>query len=302
MFSFSTLQTFIAQEQRCLTRLWVTDRPVWTVSYISEIKRKRIYIKLLESPKAEGSNGRRVISLYFLYATAPIWLMFFALGASSDKEIFEMIDLEDCSASIVNILLATIKETDEQFEGFRKEDKAREYINEQIKNAKFPPSESFDEYVSKYLFPGVSGHRQKALSLGYMVKCLLLAFSGKRKCDNKDDFRNKRLDLAGELLARELRAHIRHAEKRMVKTMQRDLYGDRDLQLIERYWDASIITNGINRAFSTGAWCHPYKRTERISGIVATLRRTNPLQMMSDLRKTRQQVAYAGKAGDARYP
>nr|CAD1830400.1 unnamed protein product [Ananas comosus var. bracteatus] len=295
-------KTFIAQEQRCLTRLWVTDRPVWTVSYISEIKRKRIYIKLLESPKAEGSNGRRVISLYFLYATAPIWLMFFALGASSDKEIFEMIDLEDCSASIVNILLATIKETDEQFEGFRKEDKAREYINEQIKNAKFPPSESFDEYVSKYLFPGVSGHRQKALSLGYMVKCLLLAFSGKRKCDNKDDFRNKRLDLAGELLARELRAHIRHAEKRMVKTMQRDLYGDRDLQLIERYWDASIITNGINRAFSTGAWCHPYKRTERISGIVATLRRTNPLQMMSDLRKTRQQVAYAGKAGDARYP
>nr|CAD1830283.1 unnamed protein product [Ananas comosus var. bracteatus] len=295
-------KTFIAQEQRCLTRIWVTDRPVWTVSYISEIKRKRIYIKLLESPKAEGSNGRRVISLYFLYATAPIWLMFFALGASSDKEIFEMIDLEDCSASIVNILLATIKETDEQFEGFRKGDKAREYINEQIKNAKFPPSESFDEYVSKYLFPGVSGHRQKALSLGYMVKCLLLAFSGKRKCDNKDDFRNKRLDLAGELLARELRAHIRHAEKRMVKTMQRDLYGDRDLQLIERYWDASIITNGINRAFSTGAWCHPYKRTERISGIVATLRRTNPLQMMSDLRKTRQQVAYAGKAGDARYP
>ncbi|XP_072980708.1 DNA-directed RNA polymerases IV and V subunit 2-like [Typha angustifolia] len=295
-------KTFIAQEQRCLTRLWVTDKPSWTVSYISEVKRKRIYIKLVELPKGEGYNGGRFINLFFLYATMPIWIMFFALGASSDKEVFEMLDLEDCNAALVNIILATIKESDEQCEGFRKGDKARDYVDEQIKNSKFPPTESFEEYVSKYLFPGISGNRQKALILGYMVKCLLLAFSGKRKCDNKDDFRNKRLDLAGELLARELRAHIRHAQRRMVKTMQRDLYGDRDLQVTERYLDASIITNGINRAFSTGSWCHPYRRTERCSGIVATLRRTNPLQMMSDLRKTRQQVAYAGKAGDARYP
>ncbi|CAL9147350.1 unnamed protein product [Musa hybrid cultivar] len=295
-------KTFIGQEQRCLTRLWVIDKPVATVSYLSEIKRKRIYVKLVEAPKAEGFHGGKVISVYFLYATMPIWIMFFALGASSDKEVLEMIDLKDCDAGMINIILATIKDADEQFEGFRSLDKAREHVNALIKNAKFPPSESFDEYVAKYLFPNIIGHRTKAHFLGYMVKCLLLSSFGKRKCDNKDDFRNKRLDLAGELLARELRAHIRHAEKRMVRAMQRDLSGDRDLQPIERYLDASIITNGLNRAFSTGAWTHPYKKTERLSGIVATLRRTNPLQMMSDMRKTRQQVAYAGKAGDARYP
>ncbi|WOL00513.1 hypothetical protein Cni_G09226 [Canna indica] len=295
-------KTFIAQEQRCLTRLWVTDKPVPTISYLSEIKRKRIYMKLVEAPKDEGFHGGKVISFFFLYATMPVWVMFFALGASSDKEVFEMIDLEDCDAGLSNIILATIKCADEEFEGFRSGDKAREHVNRMVKNSKFPPSESFDEYVSKYLFPNITRHREKALFLGYMVKCLLLSCSGKRKCDNKDDFRNKRLDLVGELLARELRAHIRHAERRMVKSMQRDLYGDRDLQLIERYLDASIITNGLNRAFSTGAWTHPYRKTERLSGIVATLRRTNPLQMICDMRKTRQQVAYAGKAGDARYP
>ncbi|RWW25168.1 hypothetical protein BHE74_00019574 [Ensete ventricosum] len=177
--------------------------------------------------------------------------MFFALGASSDKEVLEMIDLKDCDAGMINIILATIKDADEQFEGFRSLDKAREHVNALIKNAKFPPSESFDEYVAKYLFPNIIGHRTKARFLGYMVKCLLLSSFGKRKCDNKDDFRNKRLDLAGELLARELRAHIRHAEKRMVRAIQRDLSGDRDLQPIERYLDASIITNGLNRAFST---------------------------------------------------
>ncbi|KAL6651488.1 hypothetical protein ACP70R_010413 [Stipagrostis hirtigluma subsp. patula] len=295
-------KTFIAQEQRCLSRLWIADRPCWTVSFMSEVKRRRIYIKLVESTKSEDFSGSKIISISFLYANMPVWLMFFALGISSDKEAFDAIDMQDCDVSIINTISATIKESDELCEGFRKSDKAREYVDGLVKSSRFPPAESFDDYVARYLFPGISGNRNKALFLGYMVKCLLLAFTGKRKCDNKDDFRNKRLDLAGELLGRELRAHIRHAERRMVKAIQRDLNSDRDLHELGHYLDPSIVTNGLTRAFSTGSWCHPYKRNERCSGIVATLRRTNPLQMMSDLRKTRQRVAYAGKAGDARYP
>ncbi|KAF8660175.1 hypothetical protein HU200_057740 [Digitaria exilis] len=293
---------FIAQEQRCLNRLWISDRPCWTVSFMSEIKRRRIYIKLVESTKSEDFSGSKIISISFLYATMPIWLLFFALGISSDREAFDVIDIQDCDASVINTISATIKESDDLCEGFRKSDKARRYVDELVKNSRFPPTESFDDYVDRFLFPDISGNRNKALFLGYMVKCLLMAFTGRRKCDNKDDFRNKRLELPGELLGRELRAHIRLAERRMVKAIQRDLNSDRELQDLERYLDASIVTNGLNRAFSTGSWCHPYKRTERCSGIVATLRRTNPLQMIADLRKTRQRVAYAGKAGDARYP
>lgn len=88
----------------------------------------------------------------------------------------------------------------------------------------------------------------------------------------------------------------------MSKVLQKDLYGDRDVRPIEHYLDASIVTNGLSRAFSSGAWSHPFKRMERISGVVANLGRTNPLQTMVDLRKTRQQVLYTGKVGGARYP
>ena len=42
------------------------------------------------------------------------------------------------------------------------------------------------------------------------------------------------------------------------------LSGDHDLQLIERYWDASIVTNGPNRTFSNGHWFHPYIKTEKL--------------------------------------
>ncbi|KAJ6693317.1 hypothetical protein OIU85_004118 [Salix viminalis] len=142
----------------------------------------------------------------------------------------------------------------------------------------------------------------KALFLGYMVKCLLEAYTGHMKCDNRDSFRNKRFELASELLERELKVHVSHALKCMTKALQRDLYGDRDVHPIKHYLDASMVTNGLTRAFSTGAWCHPFKWMGRVYGVVGNLGRANPLQTMIDLRKTRQQVLYTRKVGHARYP
>ncbi|GAB4842714.1 DNA-directed RNA polymerases IV and V subunit 2 [Ancistrocladus abbreviatus] len=296
-------KVFIAQEQICLKRLWVSSDPYWKVAYRSEAKRKRVWVKLVENPKAENiKGGEKVLSVYCLMIEVPIWILFFALGVSSDKEVVDLIDCNIDDGCIHNILIASIHDADEKCDDFRKEGKALSYINKLVKGCKFPPVESIKDFIDANLFPKLSGNRQKARFLGYMVKCLLLGFSGRRKCDNRDDFRNKRLDLACELLERELYVHLKHAERRMVKSMQRDLYGDRDLHPIEHYLDASIVTNGLSRAFSTGNWAHPFKKTERINGVVANLRRTNPLQSICDLRKSRQQVSYTGKVGDARYP
>jgi DNA-directed RNA polymerase II subunit RPB2/DNA-directed RNA polymerase-4/5 subunit 2 len=176
------------------------------ISFMHEMKRRRIYIKLVESTRSEDFSGSKIISISFLYATMPVWLLFFALGISSDKEAFDVIDMQDCDASVINTISATIKESDELCEGFRKSDKARQYVDEVVKSSRFPPAESFDDYIARFLFADISGNRNKALFLGYMVKCLLMAFTGKRKCDNKDNFRNKRLDLPGELLGREQEA------------------------------------------------------------------------------------------------
>ncbi|KAK1358123.1 hypothetical protein POM88_051379 [Heracleum sosnowskyi] len=79
------------------------------------------------------------------------------------------------------------------------------------------------------------------------------------KLIDSDDFRNKRVELAGQLLERELNVHLKHAEKRMVKAMQKDVYKDK-VENSERYLDSSIIRNGLLRAFSTGTWSHSYIR------------------------------------------
>lgn len=295
-------KTFIAQEQICLKRLWVAKEPAWTIAYRPVSKRKRVYIKLV--PKVENlTAGQKILTVYFYVTEVPVWLLFFALGVPNDREVVKMIGLDtEEDSAIVNILMASIYDADKKFDGFRKEGNAIKHIKELMQGCRFPPTESVEECISNYFFPNLSSSAQKASFLAYMIKCLLEAYSGRRKVDNRDDLRNKRIELAGELLERELKVHIKHAERRMVKSMQRDLYKDREVQTVDHYLDASIITNGLSRAFSTGAWVHPYKRMERIAGVVATLRRTNPLQAVCDMRKTRQQVSYTGRVGDARYP
>ena len=82
---------------------------------------------------------------------------------------------------------------------------------------------------------------------------LLEAFTGKRKCNNKDDFGNKRWDLVGKLLEGELGAHILHSWKRLSKALQRDLYEKATIKVVEHCLDASIIVNGLSGKFSTKA-------------------------------------------------
>lgn len=295
-------KVFIAQEQICLRRLWVSNNPTWSVAYRDIIKRKRVYIKLVETPSVEQiSGGPKALTVYFSVTEIPIWILFFALGVSSDKEVVDLIDCDINDSRIANILVASIRDAEKKCEGFHKSDRALHEVENLFKQCKFPPGESIEQCFDNYLFPNLTGLKRKARYLGYMIKCLLEAYTGKRKVDNRDDFRNKRLELAGELMERELRVHIKHAERRMVKSLQRDLYGER-LKPIDHYIDASIITNGLSRAFSTGQWSHPYIKMERTNGVVNNLRRTNPLQAISDLRKTRYKVSYTGKVGDARYP
>ncbi|XP_047307059.1 DNA-directed RNA polymerases IV and V subunit 2-like [Impatiens glandulifera] len=294
---------FIAQEQQYLNRLWVSSDPVWTVAFREISKRRRVFIKLVKAPLIEHiKEGPIVLVVYFCGTEIPIWILFFALGVSSDKEVVELIDCNIEDKRISNILLKSIYEADRKCDGFRREGSALTYVDNQIKKVKFPPKEVMDEILNNYLFPNLHGLKQKSRFLGYMVKCLLQAYTGLRKVDNPDDFRNKRLVLSGELLEQELRVHVKHAERRMVKLMQRHLYEDSTFRSVDCYLDASVITNGINRAFTTGTWTHPYKRMERITGVVATLRRTNPLQTMSDMRKTRRPLLNTRVVDDARFP
>ncbi|CAI9117772.1 OLC1v1019254C1, partial [Oldenlandia corymbosa var. corymbosa] len=285
-------------EEMCWRRLRISKTPSWMVAYHQVSRRERVYMKLV----GNEFGGDKFLHMYFLGAEMPVWILFFALGASSDLEVVNLIGLDIEDTRICNILVASIYYADNVCEDFRKNNNAFKYVEKLLKNCKLAPEEPVEECIRNLLFSNLKSLKAKARFLGYMVKCLLEAYTGKRKVDNRDDLRNKRLELAAELLERELKIHLKHAERLMTKALRKDLQADKALQSIVFYLDASIITNGLSRAFSTGAWSHPYKKMERVSGIIATLRRTNPLQTTCDMRKTRNNVSYNKGVGEARYP
>ncbi|KAK1358120.1 hypothetical protein POM88_051376 [Heracleum sosnowskyi] len=141
-------------------RLRLASNTSWMALYLHAFKRKRVHVKLVDPKSDNIGGGKKILTVYFFGMEIPIWILFFVLGASSDKEVVNLID----------------------------------------KSCRFPPAES--DCINKYLFSGLRGFKKKVRVLAYMMKCLLQAYTGRKKVDNRDDFRNKRLELAGQLLER----------------------------------------------------------------------------------------------------
>ncbi|VVA99127.1 unnamed protein product [Arabis nemorensis] len=158
-------KVFIAQEQMCTKRLWISSSP-WTVSYRSETKRNRFIVRLAENQKSEDYKRReKVLIVYFLSTEIPVWVLFFALGVSSDQEVVDLIGFDGEDAIINNSLNASICEADAVCREGRN---ALAYVDKLVKNAKFRPSESVDDCLRLYLFLGLKSLKQKARFLGYM--------------------------------------------------------------------------------------------------------------------------------------
>ena len=52
-------------------------------------------------------NGDMSLAVYFLSVEVPVWVLFFALGVSSDKEIVDLIGCGNDDVRIQNILFAS---------------------------------------------------------------------------------------------------------------------------------------------------------------------------------------------------
>ncbi|RDX90443.1 DNA-directed RNA polymerase D subunit 2b, partial [Mucuna pruriens] len=176
---------------------------------------------------------------------------FFTLDALSDEEVGGLIGCSNDEARIHNTLLTFVRDANKKCGALQGNRNVVQYIEKVVKSVQFSPSESIQECLEMCVFPGISGPKRKAFSLAYMVKGLSLAYTGRRRCDNRDDFWNKRLKLANE-----------RESKRP--------YGDRNVRPTKRYLDTSITANSPQKAFSTGAWSH-HGRMERISGAVEVL-------------------------------
>ena len=119
------------------------------------------------------------------------------------------------------------------------------------------------EVLDKDLFPHCRTKIQKLYFLGYMVKKLIQCKLGLNAPDDRDNYKNKRIDLVGTLLNNLFRNYFNKLVKDMQKQIVREIKNgswrstDNYMNIINetniyKIVKPTTIENGLKRALSTG--------------------------------------------------
>ncbi len=135
-----------------------------------------------------------------------------------------------------------------------------------------------DKYFLPHLGTSPEDRIKKALFLGQMACKLIELMLGRRPPDDKDHYANKRVKLAGEMLAVLFRVAFRSFIRDFRYQLERAKVKERKLS-ISLYVRSDIITERIRHAMATGTWVGG--RT----GVSQILDRTNWMSMLSHMRR-----------------
>lgn len=126
------------------------------------------------------------------------------------------------------------------------------------------------EILQKEMLPHVGTQEfcetKKAYFLGYMVHRLLLAALGRRELDDRDHYGNKRLDLAGPLLAFLFRGLFKNLLKELKIYAQKYIDQGKEFNL-ELAIKTKIITDGLRYSLATGNWGDQRKAHQTRAGV-----------------------------------
>lgn len=141
--------------------------------------------------------------------------------------------------------------------------------------------------------PSEETRLKKAVFIGQMIARIVELHLGYREPDDKDHYRNKRLKLAGDLLAVLLRTALVQFTRELKGSVEKYIAKFHKLD-IDKAFKPSLITDRINYAMATGNW--PGGRT----GVSQLLDRTNMISTLSHLRRVVSPLARAHPHFEAR--
>lgn len=247
--------------------------------------------------------GQRIIAIIpYIKQEIPIMIVFRALGFVADRDILEHIIYDFDDPEMMEMVKPSFDEAfvvQEQnvalnFIGVRG---ARPGVTKEkrIKYAK--------EILQKEMLPhvGISdfSETKKAYYLGYMVHRLLLAALGRRELDDRDHYGNKRLDLAGPLLAYLFRGLFRNLTKEVKLYAQKFIDSGKDFSL-ELAIKTRIISDGLRYSLATGNWGDQKKAHTARAGVSQVLNRLTFASTLSHLRRVNSPIGRDGKLAKPR--
>lgn len=256
-------------------------------------------------------NGRFYLRHNSLAEDVPIVIALRALGATSDREILELLGT-DCGEYLERF--ASSLEEAARLKVFTQQ-QALEWMGPRVRMARRPmpgsplvpgPRKTAAEEARELLTDVVLAHvpvhaldlQAKARYLAMMTRRVIQALTGAVDVDDRDYVGNKRLELAGQLLAllfedlfKRLNSELKRSFDKVLGRQNRAQEFDavRALQL-----QTALITGGFERAISTGNWSVKRFKMERagITQVLSRLSYVAALGMMtritSQFEKTRK--------------
>lgn len=234
-----------------------------------------------------NSKNERFIKIMFsfLKTEIPIFFIFYIFGCKNHKDILECFTInEKDKLLLIPSLLEAIAYSEEE---------AFAYIESKL-------IYNYDlKSIKKEIMVHIDEHEKKLQMLVYMIEQLILCVQGKRNDDDRDHYKNKRIDLSGQLLAGLFRQLYKRTFKEFINGSIKALKSGK-LFNINYLLKTKIITNGLKYSLATGNWGIGSSCNVR-NGVSQVLNRLTFSSTLSHLRRINSPIGRDGKLTSPRH-
>ena len=217
--AFNTVYTFRKSSTSGFTFYSTVTSQVERSAKISEME-----VRLYPRGGIGGSGAVIRVKIPKIKVDIPVVVVFRALGIVPDRDVLQHIAFDENDNAMLEMMQPSIEEA------FAVQDReaALDFIGRRAQAEAASKTQrqriAFD-ILQMELLPHVSTSEgfetKKAYFLGYMVQRLISAALGRKELDDRDHFGNKRLDLAGPLLANLFRQLFYRFTKRIRDELQK---------------------------------------------------------------------------------
>lgn len=305
-------KVLLAQERMSANHVFVFKKTASKYSHVAEI---RSYAEQSNRPAtsttvkllARGAGGDSVsgqtimCTLPSIKTDIPVVIVFKALGFQNDHEVMSHICYDFKNEELVLMLMASIEEA----APVQDMNVALDFIGKRAAVSGTTRAERIRyarEVLQLEFLPHVgvdSGCSvRKGYFLGYMVHKMLRVALGEFNEDDRDHYGNKRLDLAGPLMAGLFRQLMRKMMRDTKNAVRKQLNENKDID-VNSLVRSTTLTQGLKYALATGNWNASSGGAVK-TGVSQVLNRLTFASSLSHLRRLNSPIGREGKLAKPR--
>ena len=292
-----------AQERQRNNAVFVFKKDIANIAFQAEIKSlpgksksvEPLFLQISKPLKSESSTQSRiVVRIPKVREDVPVVVLFRALGFETDIEIIELI-VYNTEENVDQEMMEHFRASLSIARSISSVSGALNFIGTRCNNMRMESNReqrisSGKNVLREQLLPHVGQddsartRRRKAFFLGYIVHKLLSASLGRIQEDDRDHMMNKRMDLAGPLVASLFKQSFFQFTKNTREELKKKMNANMNFD-INTAMDPNTITNGLRYALATGNWGLQSKGKPSKTGVSQQLNRLTFAASLSHLRR-----------------